>query len=350
MNLANLSNLINNLNNSPQDYLWALSTFAVTLIVFYLFRLLILKRLGKWADSSTNKIDNKLIEGIEGIGLLFYLIITLQISLQFINIPQSLEKPLYYITLIVVVYSLTKALDDFVASSVRSIARANNRDTEASIIQILIKASKGALWVISFLLVLSNLGYNISSLLAGVGISGIAIAFALRSILEDLFSAFTIYFDKPFEVGDFIVIGKDKGTVQSIGLKSTRLKTLEGEELVVSNRELTKARVHNYKRMEKRRRTLEFGVTYDTSTKTLEKIPEIVKEIINNTDNVDFDRVYFTEFGDSGLKFEAIYYVDSPEYKDALAAQQEINLKLHQKFNQENIEIAFPTQTIHLEQ
>ena len=204
--------------------------------------------------------------------------------------------------------------------------------------------------MIAFLLVLSNLGYDISSLLAGVGISGIAIAFALRSILEDLFSAFSIYFDKPFEPGDFIEVGKDRGTVQSIGLKSTRLKTLEGEELVISNKELTKSRVHNYKKMKKRRRTFEFGVTYDTNTKTLREIQNIVKQIIKDIDKIEFDRVYFTEFGDSSLKFKAVYYVNSPEFEEALAAQQEINLQLHKKFKEENIEMAFPTQTIHLEQ
>lgn len=336
--------------NTIQNYLWAVVTFGGSFILFYIFKLLILKRLGKWADTSVSKLDDTIIEGIESIGILFYFILSLQISFQFVKFPQVLEKTIYYLTLIVAVYYITKALDDVLAYGIKIIAQANGRDEEASIVQILIKFSKAVLWIIATLLVLSNLGYNISSLLAGVGISGIAIAFALRSILEDLFSAFSIYFDKPFEVGDFIVIGKDRGTVQSIGLKSTRLKTLQGEELVISNKELTKARVHNYKKMKKRRQTFEFGVTYDTNSETLKKIQDMVKQIIKDIEEVEFDRVYFTEFKDSSLKFEVVYYVKSAEYEEALAAQQKINLKLHKKFKKENVEMAFPTQTIHLEQ
>lgn len=336
--------------NTIQNYLWAVSAFGGSFILFYVFKLLILKRLGKWADTSASKLDDTIIEGIEGIGTLFYFTLSLQISFQFVKFPQALEKAVYYLTLIVAVYYITRALDDVLVYGIKTIAQANGRDEEASIVQILIKFSKAVLWIIATLLVLSNLGYNISSLLAGVGISGIAIAFALRSILEDLFSAFSIYFDKPFEVGDFIVVGEDRGTVQSIGLKSTRLKTLQGEELIISNKELTKARVHNYKKMEKRRQTFEFGVTYDTNSETLEKIQGIVKQIIKNIEEVEFDRVYFTEFEDSSLKFEVVYYVNSAEYEEALSAQQKINLQLHKKFKEKNIEMAFPTQTIHLEQ
>lgn len=338
------------LQNTTRDYLWALGAFAGTIILFNLFKIIILKRLGKWADHTTTKIDDAIIKGVEDFGFLFYVLLGLQIAFQFVKLPSLLEQTVYYLTLIVVVYYLTRGLNRLVEQGIKSMAQSKDRDQKASVVQILIRISKGALWIIAFLLVLSNLGYNITSLLAGVGISGIAIAFALRSILEDLFSAFSIYFDKPFQPGDFIVIGNDKGTIQSIGLKSTRIQTLQGEQLIIPNQELTKARVHNYKRMEKRRRTFEFGVTYNTSSKKLERIPEMVEKIIKDTEMVKFDRVFFTEFGDSSLKFEAVYHVNSPEMKDALAAQQKINLVLKKKFNQENIEMAYPTQTIHLEQ
>ncbi|MEF8847114.1 MAG: mechanosensitive ion channel family protein [Candidatus Paceibacterota bacterium] len=339
------------LKNTTQDYLWALGTFGGILIVLYIFKLIIIKKLGNWAERSTAALDDEIVKAVQNIGLLFYVLIALQLGLRFLQIPELLSSVLYYITLIVVVFNITKALNVLITYGIKSLARTNGKDENASIIKILIKFSKGVLWIIALLLVLSNLGYNISSLLAGVGISGIAIAFALRSILEDLFSAFSIYFDKPFEPGDFIEVGNNRGTVQSIGLKSTRLKTLfEGEELVISNKELTKARIRNYKKMERRRRTFEFGVVYRTSTKTLEKIQSLVKDIIKSIDGIEFERVYFTEFEDSSLKFEVVYYVDSPDYEDALAAQQEINLKLHKKFNEEDISMAFPTQTIHLEQ
>lgn len=350
MNIPFISNLIFQPPNTPKDYLWALGAFAVTFIAFYLFKITILRKLGKWTDRTTSRFDDEVIAGVENIGILFYLFVSLYVALQFIKLPGLAERLIQNATLIVVVYYITKVISRIIEHGIKALAKVQNQDEEGSIIEVLIKFSKGVLWIIAFLLVLSNLGYNISSLLTGVGISGIAIAFALRSILEDLFSAFSIYFDKPFQPGDFIVVGEDRGTVQSIGLKSTRLITLQGEELIISNKELTKARVHNYKKMEKRRRTFEFGVTYDTNTKTLNKIPDFVEEIIKDVDLAEFDRAHFTEFGSSSLKFEAVYYVESPEFEKALSVQQEINLALHKKFSEEGIETAFPTRTVHLEQ
>jgi hypothetical protein len=173
-------------------------------------------------------------------------------------------------------------------------------------------------------------------------------AFALQNILSDLFSSFSIYFDKPFVEGDFIIIGNDMGIVKKIGIKSTRIQTLQGQELVVSNKELTSTRINNYKKMSKRRAIFNFGVEYSTSKKKLEKIPTIVKKIINNIELASLDRAHFKSFGDSSLDFEVVYYVDSSDYAKYMDIQQEINLALVLAFEKEKINFAFPSRTIYM--
>jgi small-conductance mechanosensitive channel len=202
--------------------------------------------------------------------------------------------------------------------------------------------------IISFLFILNNLGVNITSLAAGLGVGGLAVAFALQGVFADLFASISIYLDRPFNVGDYIVIGADSGTVKKIGLKSTRITTLQGEELVVSNKELTETRVKNYKRMRKRRVAFYFGVEYGTGYTKLDKIPKIIEKIIKSVKDVDFDRANFTEFGDSALNFEVIMYINNRDYTIYRQIQEKINLKIVQEFNKEKISMAFPTQTIHL--
>jgi small-conductance mechanosensitive channel len=187
--------------------------------------------------------------------------------------------------------------------------------------------------------------------LAGIDLTGLAIGggFALEHVLSDFFSAFSIYFDKPFEIGDYIIVGDYSGTVKKIGMKSTRVELLQGEELVLANSELTKTNIRNFKKMKKRRISFSFGVTYDTPTKKLKKIPEIVKEIINpeKLEYVDrFDRAHFTEFGDFSLNFDIVYYLKTKDYEKYKDTQQAINFAIKEAFEKEGIEMAFPTQTI----
>jgi small-conductance mechanosensitive channel len=184
-----------------------------------------------------------------------------------------------------------------------------------------------------------------------MGVAGIAIAFALQNVLSDAFSAFSIYFDKPFEIGDYIVVGEYSGTVKKIGMKSTRVQLLQGEELVLANSVLTTTNVRNYKKMKKRRINFSFGVTYDTPTKKLKKIPDIIKDIIN-PEKLKYvyklDRAHFTEFGDYSLKFDVVFYMDNKDYAIYRDTQQAINFAIREAFEKEGIEMAFPTQTIFL--
>ncbi|GIW68247.1 MAG: hypothetical protein KatS3mg099_195 [Candidatus Parcubacteria bacterium] len=205
------------------------------------------------------------------------------------------------------------------------------------------------MWGIGIILLLANLGVDVSSLLAGVGIGGIAIAFAVQGILSDLFNSFSIYFDKPFAVGDFVVLPDGKmGTVKHIGLKSTRLTSLTGEEIVVPNSTLTGAVIQNFKRMQERRIAFTLGVEYGTSLEKLQRALEIVREAIEAREEVRFDRVHFKQFGDFALIIEAVYYLQNPDYTFYMDTQQAINFAIKEAFEKEGIAMAFPTQTIYL--
>jgi len=203
------------------------------------------------------------------------------------------------------------------------------------------------LWTFGTIFVLSNLGIEVTSLIAGLGIGGIAIAFALQGVLSDLFASFSIYADKPFRIGDYIIIGADSGVVERIGVKTTRIRTLQGEELVVSNAELTTARVQNFKKMKERRTAMQFGVTYETSHDKVKAINGIVERIFEAVEGARLDRVHFTTFADSALLFDVVFYVDSPDYADFLDRQQQFNFELMDKFAEIGIEFAYPTQTIY---
>jgi small-conductance mechanosensitive channel len=203
-------------------------------------------------------------------------------------------------------------------------------------------------WVLGLIFLLDNLGYNVSAVLAGLGIGGIAIALAAQTILGDLFSYFVIFFDRPFEIGDFIIIGDKMGTVEYVGIKTTRIRSIGGEQLVLSNTDLTNSRIHNYKRMERRRIVFSIGVVYQTKSEQLNEVPKIVKQIIQETPNTLFDRGHFSAFGDFSLNFEFVYFVLSPDFLVYRDTQQAINLKIYEEFEKRGIEFAYPTQTLFL--
>jgi len=209
--------------------------------------------------------------------------------------------------------------------------------------------AKIILWTAGLLLMLSNLGFEVGTLVASLGISGIAIAFALQNILSDLFSSFAIYLDQPFQIGDYVVVGEDSGTIKKIGLKTTRIQTLKGDELVISNAELTSSRIHNFKKMRRRRVNFTIGVVYETASVKLQKIPDIIQKIIEDVETVDFERCHFQSFGDFSLNFETVFYVKSRDYHVFMDARQMINLGVKEAFEKAKIEMAFPTQTIYVQ-
>jgi len=205
-----------------------------------------------------------------------------------------------------------------------------------------------ALWVVILLLALDNLGVDITALVTGLGIGGIAVALALQSILADLFASLTIILDKPFVLKDFLIVNEFLGSVEHIGLKTTRLRSLSGEQLVFSNADLLGSRIRNYGRMYERRVVFSIGVVYQTPRESLVRIPEIIRSAIEAQEKTRFDRAHFKEYGPYSLNFEAVYYVLEPAYNVYMDIQQAINLAIHEQFEASAIEFAYPTQSVYL--
>jgi len=202
------------------------------------------------------------------------------------------------------------------------------------------------LWSVVLLLALDNVGIDVTALVAGLGVGGIAVALAAQNILGDLFASLSIVLDKPFVLGDFIIVGDQMGRVEKLGLKTMRLRALYGAQLVFANTDLLQSRIRNLKRMDERRIVFNVGVTYETPQEKLAAIPDMIRAIVEGQENARFDRSHFKEFGDFSLNFETVYYVLVPDYNVYMDLQQAINLAIFEKFAAEAIEFAYPTQEL----
>ncbi len=334
-------------------FILATITFVALWIIFWIIRMVLLGRAKALAAKTSATFDDAFVEVIERIRGWFYSLMAFYFALQYFELPAWVEKPLDTVFWIALVWQVIEMIVCFVEYGVRTFIEKDldgdgeiDRDT-ANASNMIKLMTRIILWAIGSLLVLSNLGIEVTSLIAGLGIGGIAVAFALQGILSDLFASFSIYLDRPFKVGDYIVIGSDSGTVENIGIKSTRLRTLQGEELVVSNAELTTARVNNFKKMDERRIVSQFGITYETPHEKVKMVNGIVERIFEETNAVKLDRVFFTTFADSALVFEIVYFVESAIYSDYLEVQQKFNFELMEKFAELGIEFAYPTQMIY---
>lgn len=338
------------LGNSVQDFVLAFLFFVALFVGFKGFEKVIVSRLKKLAEKTKNEFDDYLIEMLEKISWLFYFVVALYFPLKMLVMGETADKVVDAIFLVVVVYQIIRSVMDLVEYGLKRWAAKDGEEGEDAVaayygIKLLIKI---LLWVVGLLLIFSNLGVNVTSLVASLGIGGIAVALAAQNILGDLFSSFSIYFDKPFKVGDYIAVGEHSGNVKKIGLKTTRIQTLQGEELVISNEEITKSRVQNFKKLKNRRVNFGFGVKYETGLKNLRMVNRLVEDVIGSVEGVEFDRSHFKEFGEFSLNFDIVYYVMSRDYADYMDRQQEINFKLLEAFEKEGIEMAYPTQTVYL--
>ncbi len=338
--------------NSVKAYLIAFGIFIALIIAFKIFERIILIQIEKWAKKTKTDIDDEAVKIVESIPDAFYMLISVYIALQFLSVNITVHKILNALLIILIILWGTKAASNLIEYALykMSARKGGAKREKNSTYFALSLVAKIVLWTTGLLLLLSNLGVNITALVASLGVGGIAIALALQNILGDVFSSFSIYFDKPFEIGDYIVIGDQKGYVKRIGLKTTRMEALDGEEIVFSNRKLTDAQIRNFKKLKKRRITFEVHATYDTPTKKMEKVPGMIKKIIKKVKLCEPSRIHFKEFGDSGLIFEIVYYVDSNSYAESMDARQEINMEIKRAFEKEGIDMAFPTQTIHVNQ
>ena len=337
------------LNNRILDYLICLFAFGSGILIVRLFKRYILARLKTWADKTHTTIDDHLIRGIDKYLLPLSYFGVFYLSIKFLTLHPALEKGVNVLGLILLTIFGVRFLLTIIIGGLETYFEKEEKYKErknfyAGIFTLI----KVIVWFFAIFILLDNLGVKITPLIAGLGIGGVAIALASQAILGDLFSYFVILFDRPFEVGDFIVVGDYLGTVEYIGIKTTRIRSLGGEQIIFSNADLTNSRVRNYKRMEKRRVVFRLGVTYQTSLQQLKEIPVIIENIIRSVDDAIFDRAHFFSYGDFSLIFEIVYYVMGSDYNKYMDIQQEINFKIKEEFEKRGIEFAYPTQTLYL--
>ena len=338
-------------SNTLQDGLYALLAAGVFMLVLQLARSLLLHRLVRIAKSTDTGLGNFFIELLSATRFLLVAGVGLYVATLFLDLPKALEKWVDHAFIALIILQIgfwaNRSLI-FWLSHRFSQGDKVDEGSRAMTLSLLTLLGRVVLWTLVALLVLNNMGLDVTALVASLGIGGIAVALAAQNILGDLFASLSISIDKPFVIGDFIIVGDVMGSVEHVGLKSTRIRSLGGEQIILSNNDLLKSRIRNYKRMHERRVVFAIGVTYDTSATLLEQIPVLIRQAIEEQPETRFDRAHFKSFGPSSLDFEAVYFVLSPEFNRSMNVQQAINLQLVRSFAEHRIDFAFPTQTLHL--
>ena len=327
--------------NSVLDYLIFLATLLVGILVVRLIKSIILSRLKAWAEKTATTIDDFLIHIFEKTLLPLVYFGVFYLATRSLTLNPTLSKIIDVLGVILLTIFGIRFLVAIIKYALETYWLKKEKDeAKERTIKGILRVIKVIIWGIGITFLLDNLGFKISTVIAGLGIGGVAIALAAQAILGDLFSYFSILFDRPFEVGDFIILDDYLGTIEHIGIKTTRVRSLGGEQLVFSNADLTNSRLRNYKRMAKRRVVFKLGVTYQTTLEQVKEIPPIIKNIIQNITDTVFDRAHFSSYGDFSLVFETVYYVNSRDYMKYADIQQEINFAIKEEFEKRGIEFA----------
>ncbi len=336
------------LQNPLGAWLTALALALTINLLVALFKEVGLRRLKSYAHRSSTALDDALIHVVTRTRQLLVLVVTLYVGSRYLDLSDRSDAALRGAATVAAFLQIGLWLSAaFHFWMDRHKARALQADIGAATsFGALMFIGQVLLWTVILLLGLDNLGVNVTALVAGLGVGGIAVALAVQNILGDLFASLSIVIDKPFVVGDFIIVDDYMGTVEYVGLKTTRVRSLGGEQLVFSNSDLLKARVRNYKRMHERRIVFTFGVTYQTTPDQLEQVAQAVKQLIVAEPDARLDRVHFFRFGDSSLDFEAVYWMKDPDYTRYMDVQQRINLAMIRAFAALGVEFAYPTRTV----
>lgn len=338
------------LDNSLQEWLIAFGIAAVVVLVVWLVRTLIVRRLAALAKKTSTSIDDLVVFVARKTHLLLVWLPAFWIAGHSLDLPDRGAELLKGAASLAIVLQLGLwiggAIDFWIARS-RERALKENAGAATSL-GALNFITKVVLWSLLLLVGLDNIGVNVSAMVAGLGVGGIAVALAVQNILGDLFASLSIVLDKPFEIGDFVIVDSFAGTIENVGLKTTRVRSLGGEQLVFANSDLLKARVSNYKRMRERRIVFKFGILYETPSDKLGDVAGMVTAIIKDQALVRFDRAHFASFGDSSYDFEVVYWMLEPDYNKYMDTQQAINLAMVRAFEKEGIGFAYPTRMMHI--
>ncbi len=335
--------------NALQLWLAALAAVVIAMLVFWLAKRTALRVLHRLAKRTSIAADDAVIEALEKTRLWLIALVALWPATHGLELPATVASIVHGTSTLALFLQFglwgSSLLHNWITSA-RKHARENDPAALTSLGAVSFIA-RVVLWAIVALLALSNLGINVSALVAGLGVGGIAIGLAVQNILGDLFASLSIVLDKPFVVGDFVVIDAFAGTVENIGVKTTRMRSIDGEQVVFSNGDLIKARLRNYKQMQQRRVLFAIGVEYNTSADQLETIPKMAREVIEMQEEIRFDRAHLKGFGASSIDFEIVYWMLVPDFVKRMDVQQAINLELVRRFAKAGIQFAFPSRTLY---
>ncbi|GAB6387043.1 mechanosensitive ion channel family protein [Stutzerimonas marianensis] len=322
-----------------------LGVTVVSYLVLQTVLRLITNRLRKLAKGSRSGFASIAAEMLSRTSHVLLIALSLLIALKVVQLPDRWESAMSHGWFIALAFQIALWMDTAARLWMESLTRdgkARNPVT-TTIIGIMIRI---VIWTMMLLSILANLGVDITAMVASLGVGGIAIALAVQTLLSDIFASLSIGVDKPFEIGDFVVFGSVAGNIEHIGLKTTRIRALSGEQVVCANADLLKQTLHNYKRMNTRRIVFKFGITYNTPSDKVREVAALVKRIIDGVENANFDRAHFLAFDDSQLTFEVVYIMQVSDYNKYMDAQQEINLKLLDGIREMGVQFAFPTRSV----
>jgi small-conductance mechanosensitive channel len=335
------------LGNSLEDWALALIVGLLATAAMAFARLLLLRRLAARSAASETRLDDLVVTMLSRTYMLFIVAFGMYIGSTFLELPPARGLLVARVGVAALLMQVAVWGDVGLRAWRDQLRRDQDsaRRNSSSILGFLLRLT---LWVIVVLMVLDNFGVNITALVASLGVGGIAVALAAQHILGDLFASLSITLDKPFEIGDFIIVGDVLGSVEHIGLKTTRLRGLGGEQVVFSNGDLLKSRIHNHKRMETRRVAFVLRIAYGTSEELLCRVPRIIREIVSARQNVDFERAHFFMWGEWSLDFEVVYHFRSPDYLLHMDAQQDIFMEIYRRFEREGVRFAHPLSIVRL--
>lgn len=336
--------------NPTSRWLLAAGISLLVLVALWPLKRYVVARLHRVAETTDSSLDDLVVEVLQATKPLFVVLFAVWAGFRVLVMPAMVATALERTAIVVVILQVGFWATTGLVSWLEIVG-----DRKAAQGEVLTWLGglewigRFVIWTVLLLVGLENLGIDVTGLVTGLGIGGIAVALAAQNILGDLFSAFAIYIDRPFVLGDYLRVGDQMGTVESIGMKTTRLRSLTGEQLIFGNSDLVSSRIQNFGRLNERRANFTVGVTYDTPEDKLARIPAMIQEVVEAQDRVRFERSHFKEFGDSALVFETVYFVLVPEFVVKMGIQQEINLELMRRFAAEGIEFAFPTRTVYFE-
>lgn len=340
------------LGNPAGRWAIALATGVTIVVALFLLKRIAIARLRKISEKTPTPYDDVLVEVAQDTRTSTILAAGLAGGVRTLDLPDAADLWIGRALFVVLAFQLglwathtVRLLFEMRRVARGEVAGGAHKTVGAAVVFV----TRLLVWSIVLLSILSNLGVEVSTLIAGLGIGGLAAALAVQNVLTELVAAFSIYLDRPFDLGDFIVIDTFAGSVERIGWRTTHLRAISGEQIILANSDLAKARIRNHARMGERRVAFSVSVPYDTPSKKLEQVPAIIREEIARLDKVRFDRSHLVSFGESSIQFETVYFLLSTDYVDSVDRQQQLLLAIHRRFEEEGISFATPTRTVRVQ-